>query len=166
MNPDHRLSYTCREFPETNCCHIHVFTCVMLDSPMMYETRQTTAMKISLRFRRTWGNSSTRAVMKPSTVQNWRWSRVVLRNDDIKTYSSVSQGNLVWLKKKNHLYLQKAVSISVLFSLPGCRFPASAAWRRRGWPTGERWAAGWRPRDTPKTPGQVLTRTFHRHREV
>lgn len=100
MNPDHRLSYTCREFPETNCCHIHVFTCVMLDSPMMYETRQTTAMKISLRFRRTWGNSSTRAVMKPSTVQNWRWSRVVLRNDDIKTYSRVSQGNLVWLKKK------------------------------------------------------------------
>lgn len=34
-------------------------------------------MKISLRFRRMWGNSSTSAVMKPSTVQNWRGCRVM-----------------------------------------------------------------------------------------
>lgn len=28
------------------------------------------------------------------------------------------------------------------FFLPGCRFPASAAWRKTVWPTEERWAAG------------------------
>lgn len=33
-------------------------------------------------------------------------------------------------------------AIFVGLSLPGCQFPASAAWRKRVWPREERWAAG------------------------
>ena len=40
------------------------------DNPIRNETKQTTAMKISLRRRNRRGHSSTTAVMKPSSVQN------------------------------------------------------------------------------------------------
>ena len=55
-------------------------TWAMQDKPMRNETKQTTAMKISLRRRNKRGHSSTTAVMKPSSVQNWcenkQWERL------------------------------------------------------------------------------------------
>ncbi len=47
------------------------FTCVMFDRPIKYDTKHTTAIKISRLPRSKRGNSSTRAVMNPSTVQNY-----------------------------------------------------------------------------------------------
>ena len=55
-------------------------------------------------------------------------------------------------------------TIFVVLSLPGCQFPASAAWRKTGWTREERWAAGWQPKDRPKMPDQVLAKhKYNRH---
>lgn len=61
-------------------------------------------------------------------------------------------------------FREQKCCVVFLFFLPGCRFPASAAWRKTVWPTEERWAAGWRLQDKPKMPDQVLTKDkYYRH---
>lgn len=47
-----------------------IYTCVMLDKPMMKEMKQIMRMKTFFLFLSSMGYSSARAVMKPSTVQN------------------------------------------------------------------------------------------------
>lgn len=46
-------------------------TCVMLEKPMMKEMKQTMRMNIFFLFLSSRGYSSIRAVMNPSTVQNY-----------------------------------------------------------------------------------------------
>lgn len=50
---------------------VFIYTWVMLEKPMMKDTMQTMRMKSFFLFLRTVGYSSIRAVMKPSTVQNY-----------------------------------------------------------------------------------------------
>lgn len=57
-----------------------------------------------------------------------------------------------------HLWCCKCVFLSS--GLPGCQSPTSAAWRRREWPKGGKWAAGSLPQGRPKMQDQVLMETI------
>lgn len=70
------------------------FTCVMLDKPMMNDIMQTKRMNTFFLFLKMMGYSSTKAVMKPSTVQNY--GEII---DHYFTTLSVSWLHMSWFTK-------------------------------------------------------------------
>lgn len=99
--------------------------------------------------------------MKVSTLKWWNSGLELIYSIYLFLFFTIMYWSIPWQKLK-HFFLHDYIltnhdrdRFTGLF-LPDCQFPASAAWRRREWPTEERWAAGWRPQGRPGTPGPVL----------